>query len=155
MRPAFDSTSYRRSTLGFDRLFYLLDSGLRDEDGYPPFDIVKEGEESYRIGLAVAGVCPHHIELVGQQNRLTIIGKRAGDGNDHNYVHRGIVTRPFEQRFQLADFIEAGEARFEIGLLSSAVRRVAPEAMKPAQGGIRAAANDRIEAPKGDSQRAA
>lgn len=64
MRTAFDFTPYRRSTVGFHRLFNLLESGLREDDGYPPFDILKEGEDSYRITLAVAGFRPQDIEVV-------------------------------------------------------------------------------------------
>jgi molecular chaperone IbpA len=75
-------------------------------DGYPPFDIVKEGEDSYHITLAVAGFAPNEIEIVAQQNQLTVSGKRADDADKGEYLHRGIATRAFERRFQLADFIE-------------------------------------------------
>ncbi len=157
MRTAFDFTPYRRSTVGFDRLFNLLESGLREDDGYPPFDIVKEGEDSYRITLAIAGFRPQDIEVVAQQNQLTVTGKRADDDEQADYLHRGIATREFERRFQLADFIEAGEARFDNGLLSIALKRVVPEAMKPRKieiGGA-TAANDRLEGPKDESSRQA
>ncbi len=150
MRTAFDFTPYRRSTVGFDRLFNLLEAGAREDDGYPPFDIVKDGEDSYRITLAVAGFNPSDIEVVAQQNQLTVTGKRAEEDGKGEYLHRGIAARAFERRFQLADFIEAGDARFENGLLSIALKRVVPEAMKPRKieiGGS-APANDRIEAPK-------
>jgi molecular chaperone IbpA len=150
MRTAFDFTRYRRSTVGFDRLFNLLESGLREDDGCPPFDIVNEGEDSCRITLAVAGFRPQDIEVVAQQNQPTVTGKRAEEDGDGDYLHRGIATRPFEQRFQLADFIETGDARFENGLLSIALKRVVPEAMKPRkiEIGSAPAANDRIEGPK-------
>ena len=131
MRTAFDFTPYRRSTVGFDRLFNLLETGLRDEDGYPPFDIVRDGEDSYRITLAVAGFRPEDIELVAQQNQLTVTGQRADDDGHGEYLHRGIATRAFERRFQLADFIEVGEARFDNGLLKIELVREIPEAMKP------------------------
>jgi molecular chaperone IbpA len=150
MRTAFDFAPYRRSTVGFDRLFNMLEAGQREDDGFPPFDIVKDGEDSYRITLAVAGFRPDEIEVVAQQNQLTVTGKRAEDGDRSEYLHRGIATRSFERRFQLADFIEAGEARFEHGLLSIQLKRVVPEAMKPRRieisGG--SAANDRLEAPR-------
>lgn len=157
MRTAFDFTPYRRSTVGFDRLFNLLETGLREDDGYPPFDIVKEGEDSYRITLAVAGFAPSDIEIVAQQNQLTVTGKRADEDGQGDYLHRGIATRAFERRFQLADFIEAGDARFENGLLSIALKRVVPEAMKPRKieiGGA-TAANDRLEGPKDEGREAA
>ncbi|QJU60592.1 Hsp20 family protein [Sphingomonas sp. AP4-R1] len=156
MRTAFDLTPYRRSTVGFDRLFNLLESGQREDDGYPPFDIVKEGEDSYRITLAVAGFAPNEIEIVAQQNQLNVTGKRADDADKGDYLHRGIATRAFERRFQLADFIEVGNARFENGLLSIELKRVVPEAMKPRKieiGGGNAS-NDRIAAPKPQAQAA-
>lgn len=132
MRSNFDFTPYRRSTVGFDRLFDLLETGMRDaSDGYPPFDILRDGEDSYRITLAVAGFRPDEIEVVAQQNQLTVTGKRADEADRGEYLHRGIATRDFERRFQLADFIEAGQARFDNGLLSIELKRVVPEAMKP------------------------
>lgn len=131
MRTNFDFTPYRRSTVGFDRLFNLLEAGAREDDGYPPFDILKVGEDSYRITLAVAGFRPEDIELVAQQNLLTVTGRRAEDDGQGEYLHRGITARAFERRFQLADFVEAGNATFEHGLLSVDLKRVVPEAMKP------------------------
>src|SRR3546814_12864136 len=112
MRTAFDFTPYRRSTVGFDRLFNLLEAGAREDDGYPPFDILKDGEDSYRITLAVAGFRPEDIEVVAQQNQLTVTGKRAEDNGKGDYLHRGIAARALERRFQLADFVEAGNASY-------------------------------------------
>ncbi|WP_213981561.1 Hsp20 family protein [Sphingomonas sp. dw_22] len=159
MRTNFDFTPYRRSTVGFDRLFDLLETGMRGDvvDGYPPFDIVKEGEDSYRITLAVAGFRPDEIEVVAPQNQLTVTGKRAEESGKGEYLHRGIAARAFERRFQLADHIEVGEASFDNGLLSIALKRVVPEAMKPRRIEIvgSAAANDRIEAPKDKALEAA
>lgn len=157
MRTNFDFSPYRRSTVGFDRLFNLLEAGARDDDGYPPFDIVKDGEDSYRITLAVAGFRPEDIEIVAQQNLLSVTGKRAEDDGKGEYLHRGIAARSFERRFQLADFIEAGDARFENGLLSIALKRVVPEAMKPRKIEIAGGAgdSDQLEAPKGENSAAA
>jgi molecular chaperone IbpA len=154
---AFDFAPYRRSTVGFDRLFSLLEAGTREDDGYPPFDILREGDDSYRITLAVAGFCPEDIEVVAQQNLLTVTGKRAEDNSQGEYLHRGIAARPFERRFQLADFVEAGDARFENGLLSIALKRVVPEAMKPRRIEISGgkAAQDQIEAPRDEVREAA
>lgn len=157
MRTDFDFAPYRRSTVGFDRLFNLLEAGAREDDGYPPFDILREGDDSYRITLAVAGFRPEDIEVVAQQNQLTVTGKRAEDNGKGEYLHRGIATRAFERRFQLADFVEAGNASFENGLLSIALKRVVPEAMKPRRieiGGSKAA-QDQIEAPKDKAPEAA
>ena len=151
MRSTFDFAPYRRSTVGFDRLFNMLEAGQREDDGFPPFDIVRDGEDSYRITLAVAGFRPNNIEVVAQQNQLTVTGQRAEDQDQGDYLHRGIATRSFERRFQLADHIEVGDAKFEHGLLSIQLKRVFPEAMKPPKieiSGGGNAANDRIEAPK-------
>ena len=156
MRTNFDFTPYRRSTVGFDRLFNLLEAGARDEDGYPPFDIVKDGDDSYRITLAVAGFRPEDIEVIAQQNQLTVTGRRAEDEGADEYLHRGIAARPFERRFQLADFIEAGAASFENGLLSIALKRVVPEAMKPRriEIGDSTLVNHRIEPAKEEQEAA-
>src|SRR3546814_4667808 len=88
MRTNFDFAPYRRSTVGFDRLFNLLEAGAREDDGYPPFDILKDGEDSYRITLAVAGFRPEDIEVVAQQNQLTVTGKRDEDNGKGDYLHR-------------------------------------------------------------------
>lgn len=153
MRSNFDFTPYRRSTVGFDRLFDLLETGMRGDasDGYPPFDIVKDSDDSYRITLAVAGFRPDEIEVVAQQNQLSVIGKRAEEDGQREYLHRGIATRDFERRFQLADFIEVGAAGFDNGLLSIELRRVVPEAMKPRKIAIGSgnSAPERIE-PRND-----
>lgn len=158
MRPNFDFSPYRRSTVGFDRLFDLLETGQRSEasDTYPPFDIVSVGEDSYQITLAVAGFRPDEIEIIAQQNLLTVTGKRPEDEPVGDYLHRGIATRAFERRFQLADFIEAGQARFEHGLLTIELKRVVPEAMKPRRIEISGQpANDRIEGPDEAARNAA
>jgi len=158
MRTNFDFAPYRRSTVGFDRLFDLLESGMRGDgsDGYPPFDIATEGEDSYRITLAVAGFRPDDIEIVAQQNLMTVTGRRPEDKDEGRYLHRGIAARPFERRFQLADFVEVRSAEFENGLLSIALQRVVPEAMKPRKIAIGGAtANDRIEATSTNAREAA
>ena len=105
MRPNFDFTPYRRSTVGFDRLFNLLEAGAREEDGYPPFDIQRIDDDNFRVTIAVAGFNPEDIEIVAHQNLLSVTGKRADDADKGEYLHRGIAARAFERRFQLADFI--------------------------------------------------
>lgn len=131
MRPTFDFSPYRRSTVGFDRLFNLLEAGAREDEGYPPFDIERLNDDNFRITVAVVGFKPEDIEIVAQQNLLTVTGKHVGDANKGEYLHRGITTRAFERRFQLADFIEVAKANFEHGLLTIELTRVVPEAMKP------------------------
>jgi molecular chaperone IbpA len=160
MATKFDFTPYRRSTVGFDRLFDVLESAARLEavDGYPPFDIEQESEDGYRIALAVAGFRPEDIEIIAQNNQLTVTGRKPSEGGERRYVHRGIATRAFERRFQLADFVVVQEARFDNGLLHITLKREVPEAMKPRRieisGSGNAASNDRIEAPR-DKQDAA
>lgn len=149
----FDFSPYRRSTVGFDRLFDLLEAGARGEtDSYPPFDIEQAGEDRYRITLAVAGFRPDEIEIVAQSNQLTVTGrKEEEEGDTGRFLHRGIATRAFERRFQLADFVVVEEAQFDNGLLRIALKREIPEAMKPRRIAIGATAsapaNDRLEGP--------
>jgi len=133
MRTDFDFTPYRRSTVGFDHLFDLLEKSQRNEtsDGYPAFDIVREADDRFRITLAVPGFKPDEIEIVAQQNQLTVTGKPAEKEAKRTYLHRGIARRAFERRFQLADYIEVGAASFADGLLAIELNRVIPEAMKP------------------------
>ncbi len=154
MRTNFDFSPYRRSTVGFDRLFDLLETGARADssDGYPPFDLEKDGEDSYRITIAVAGFRPDEIDIVAQQNQLVVSGRRDEAGDGSRYLHRGIAARPFERRFQLADFIEVRSASFDNGLLTIALQRVIPEAMKPRRIEIGAAANDGGLLPKSKSK---
>jgi molecular chaperone IbpA len=147
MRTNFDFAPYRRSTVGFDRLFDLLEANRAEGDGFPPFDIERQGEDSFRITLAVAGFRPDEIEIVAQQNQLTVAGRKREEATG-NFVHRGISTRAFERRFQLADFVEVKEANFDNGLLYIALKREIPEQMKPRRIEIAAAAaNDRLSAP--------
>lgn len=133
MRTDFDLTPYRRSTIGFDRLFDMLEHRLRAEagDGYPPFDLEKVGDDSYRITLAVAGFRPDDIEIVAHQNQLVVTGRKEEERDGAHYLHRGIAARPFERRFELADFVEVRSAAFENGLLVISLQREVPEAMKP------------------------
>jgi molecular chaperone IbpA len=139
--------------VGFDRLFDLLESSARTEtvDGYPPFDIERESEDRYRITLAVAGFGPGDIEIVAQNHQLTVTGRKPDERDESRYLHRGIATRAFERRFQLADFVQVENASFDNGLLRINLKREVPEAMKPRRIEIAgAAANDRIEAPQAD-----
>lgn len=135
MRTNFDFAPYRRSTIGFDRLFDLLETSTRgDTAAYPPFDIEQESEDRYSITLAVAGFTRDEIEIVAQNNLLTVTGRKSNDdngGGERRYVHRGIPAGPFERTFQLADFVVVEDARFSKGLLCISLKREIPEAMKP------------------------
>ena len=128
-----DFTPYRRSTVGFDRLFdYLENASRAEQDNYPPFDIEKLSDDTYRITLAVAGFKREDIDIVAQQNMLAITGRRSENRNrDGNFLHVGIATRAFERRFELADFVRVSNAELRDGLLSIELVREIPEAMKP------------------------
>jgi molecular chaperone IbpA len=135
MRSAFDFSPYRRSTVGFDRLFDMLENNGAGNGGenYPPFDLIRTGENDYRIDLAVAGFKPDEIDVTAQQNVLLVTGKKNEESEEKgaNYVYRGIATRSFERRFALADHIQVKGADMKDGLLSIELVREIPEAMKP------------------------
>ena len=129
----YDLTPFRRSTVGFDRLFDYLESASRaEQDNYPPFDIEKLGDDTYRITVAVAGFKRDEIDIVAHQNMLTITGRRSEQkGRDGSYLHMGIANRAFERRFELADFVQVTDAGLADGLLTIELAREIPEAMKP------------------------
>ena len=135
MRSAFDFSPFRRSTVGFDRLFDMLESGTAGNGGenYPPFDLVKTGDNDYRIDLAVAGFKADEIDITAQQNVLIVTGKKKEEESDRgsDFIYRGIATRSFERRFALADHIQVRGADMKDGLLSIDLVREIPEAMKP------------------------
>ncbi len=130
----FDLSPLFRSTVGFDRLAQLMEAANRLDDqaaSYPPYNIEKLGEDSYRITMAVAGFRAEDVTIVAQANSLTISGKPQGDGEKPVYLHRGIAGRAFERRFDLADHIKVAGASLENGLLHVELVREIPEAMKP------------------------
>ncbi|MGE5722543.1 MAG: Hsp20 family protein [Sphingomonadales bacterium] len=134
MRSSFDFSPYRRSTVGFDRLFDFLESATRNEqsDNYPPFDLEKVSDDRYRITLAVAGFRRDEIDITARQNLLAITGRKSESrSKEGNYLHMGIATRAFERRFELADFVRVDKAQLEDGLLMIELVREIPEAMKP------------------------
>ena len=127
-----DFTPYRHSTVGFDRLFDLLEGSLTSQwgDNYPPFDLVRKSDDRYRITMAVAGFHPGEIDVTAQQNLLVVSGRRSEEEGS-NYIHRGIAARPFERRFGLADYVQVKKAEFRDGILSIELEREIPEEMKP------------------------
>ena len=134
MRTNFDFTPYRRSTVGFDRLFDLLETSARTAsvDNYPPFDIERTSEDAYRITLAVAGFKPDEVDMTAQQNLLVVSGKKAEISDEgRQFVHRGIANRAFERRFELADYVTVTGANLDNGLLTIDLVREVPEAMRP------------------------
>jgi molecular chaperone IbpA len=131
----FDLTPLYRSTVGFDRLFRMLDDLSGYEAGapsYPPYNIERTGENAYRITMAVAGFAPDEIEVVATPNLLTISGHKAQGGEEGvQYLHRGIATRSFKRTFELADYVKVADAKLDNGLLMIELVREVPEAMKP------------------------
>ena len=128
-----DFTPYRRTTVGFDRLFDLLESQVRNNagDNYPPFNIERKGEDEYRITIAVAGFKPADLDITAQQNLLVVQGKKRPEGSQGEMLHVGIANRSFERRFELADFVKVDNADLSDGLLTIDLVREVPEAMKP------------------------
>jgi molecular chaperone IbpA len=148
MRSAFDFGNFRRSSVGFDRLFDMLENSNFAGENYPPFDLIKVDDNRYRIEVAVAGFGQNEIEITSQQNQLLIRGQKS-DENGSNYVHRGIANRSFERRFALADHIQVRGADLKDGMLSIELVREIPEAMKPRKieiGGTTQPKHDQIEA---------
>lgn len=130
----YDFAPLYRSTIGFDHLVDLLDavSGVGDEAvGYPPYNIERLGDNEYRITMAVAGFSPDEIKVEVKENALSVRGEKKPDGQEREFLHRGIAQRGFERRFQLADYVEVKGADLKDGLLHIDLVRNLPERMKP------------------------
>ena len=121
-----------RSTIGFDRLMRLADSALRVDTAptYPPYNIEKTGEDTYRLTMAVAGFGRDEIEITVKENALVVAGKAKAE-EEGSYLHRGIARRAFERRFHLADHIKVTGAALDNGLLHVELAREVPESAKP------------------------
>ena len=133
MRP-FDFAPLYRSTVGFDRLFQLLDNvgGVEtDPPAYPPYNIERLGENEYRITMAVAGFTESDVKLEVKEQTLTVKGEKAAEDKERTFLHRGIATRAFDRRFQLADHVEVKGADLRDGLLHIHLVRNVPERLKP------------------------
>lgn len=129
----FDFAPLYRSTVGFDRMVKLLDSvgGLEADGGYPPYNIERLGENEYRITMAVAGFNDDELNVEVKEAALLVRGEKKAEGNEREYLHRGIAARNFERRFQLADHVEVKGADLQNGLLHIDLVRNLPERMKP------------------------
>ena len=151
MRSAFDFAPFRRSTVGFDRLFDMLESnnGAQAQENYPPFDLIKKSDNDYSIQLAVAGFKPDEIDITAQQNVLIVSGRKSDETEEKgtDFIYRGIANRSFERRFALADHIQVRGADLKDGLLLIDLVREIPEAMKPRKIdiGVSQPKHDRIE----------
>jgi len=133
---SFDLTPFYRSTVGFDRLFSLLDqSASESAPGYPPYNIERTGENNFRISVAVSGFSQNEISIVAKENTLTIKGEKVANENGQasEVLYRGIASRAFERQFQLADFVQVKNASLDNGLLHVDLVREIPEAAKPRQ----------------------
>ena len=127
----YDFSPLWRSTVGFDRLFDLVQSAQRaTEDHYPPYNIERVGDDSYQISLAVAGFSHDEISITAEQNVVTIEGSKP-EKADREFLYRGISTRQFKRQFSLADYVQVKDASFDNGLLKIELVREIPEAMKP------------------------
>ncbi len=130
-----DFSPLYRSTIGFDRLFGMLDQLGQPESGtsYPPYNIERTGEDSYRISMAVAGFSDSDINVEAHRNLLTVKGERKDEqnGEGSELLYRGIAARAFERRFQLADHVDVVGASMKNGLLHIDLKRTIPEEMKP------------------------
>ena len=128
----FDFSPLFRTAIGFDRLARLADTAAATAEAtYPPYNIDKTGDDSYRLTMAVAGFRPDDIELVAQDNTLVISGRLPAEGAKAELLYRGIAGRPFERKFVLADHVVVDGADLQNGLLHVALKRVVPEALKP------------------------
>lgn len=128
-----DFSPLYRSVVGFDRLANLLETATVDAaNGYPPYNIERTDENAYRVEIAVAGFKPEELNIEVKENLLTVTGRKAAnDGAERRFLHRGLAERNFERRFQLADYVVVADASLADGLLSIALRRELPEALKP------------------------
>jgi molecular chaperone IbpA len=132
MRTTLDFAPLYRSSIGFDRMFNLLENASRPEtiDGLPPYDIVKKGDDDYQITMAVAGFTHDELTLTYEPNLLVVEARKEGE-DERQYLHRGISWRPFQRRFELADHVTITTANLVNGLLTIELKREVPEAIKP------------------------
>ena len=143
----YDFAPLFRSTIGFDRLAHLVEDAMRrDESGqaFPPYNIVKTGENSYRITLAVAGYSESDLSVESKENTLTVTGGRNPADESVSFLHRGIAEGSFKRTFQLADYVRVANALYENGLLHIELVREIPEAMKPRRIEISSSPTDKL-----------
>jgi len=150
MRTLLNVAPLHRSSVGFDRMFDLLEAAATRGQGtenYPPFDSIKLADDQYRISMAVAGFGEGDLDIAVQSNWLTVTGERGAE-TEGEYLHRGIATRPFQRRFELAEHMQVVGARLADGLLSIDLKREVPEAMKPRRISIESSGNakERVQA---------
>lgn len=148
----YDFSPLYRSTVGFDRLFDLLDQTSGEPtNNWPPYNIDKIGDDEFRISMAVAGFSADEIELVQHSNALLITGQKARETDGVQTLHRGIATRSFKQTFNVADHVKVEYAKLENGLLVIGLKREIPDALKPRR--IEISAGDHLNGPGQDNIR--
>ena len=147
-----DFSPYRRSTVGFDRLFDLMERQARSAggDNYPPYNVERRGDDEYRITIAVAGFRAGDLDITAQQNLLTVKGHKREDVADGDMLHVGIANRGFERRFDLADYVRVANADLADGLLIVDLVREVPEAMKPKKIAINGETTPTLDVIDGD-----
>lgn len=146
----YDLTPLYRSAIGFDRLARLINDAQRSESeiSYPPYNIELLSEDKYRIVMAVAGFDQAELEIESEQQTLRVAGRKPKLDEQTTFLHRGIAARDFEHKFQLADHVRVTEARLENGLLTIALVREVPEALKPRKIDIQADGKQLLEQRK-------
>lgn len=127
----FDFSPLYRSSVGFDRLFSMLDNANSEAPSYPPYNIERTGENAYRITMAVAGFANSDLSVEAKEHVLTVKGEKKDDDDNRDVLYRGIASRAFERRFQIAEHVRVEGADLENGLLHIDLVRELPEAMKP------------------------
>jgi molecular chaperone IbpA len=133
MRTAINFAPLYRSSVGFDRILDTLEAADRrgtPVDSWPPYDIVKMGEDDYRINLAVAGFTQDELSVTQEQNYLIVTGKKLGEAENREYLYQGITGRVFQRRFELADYVTVSDASLADGVLTIDLKRELPEEMK-------------------------
>lgn len=133
MRTSFDLSPLYRSMIGVDRMADLIETALRSEGetNYPPCDIEKSGEDTYRVTVATAGFKPDELEVTAEPNLLIVSGRKTKSDEGRTYLYRGIAGRSFERRFELADYVVVKSAACADGVLTIELAREVPEALKP------------------------
>ena len=132
---SLDLTPFYRQAIGidslFDRLMHNIDVASSQANNYPPYNIIKTGEDSYEIQIAVAGFAEGEVEINFHEGQLVITGEKNTDDSETQYLHRGISARKFIRTFQLSDYVEVREAGMKDGILTVSLQRIVPEEMKP------------------------
>jgi len=137
MRTNLDFTPFYRSSIGFDRMFDLLEHASHNADNWPPYNIVKIGEDAYRIVIAVAGFAEDELTITHEANMLVVNGAKSAN-EEVQFLHQGLAVKPFARRFELADHVIVEGAKLENGLLVISLKREIPEEMKPRRIAIQA-----------------